>query len=354
MSNTVKIGLVGLGRAGDGMHVTALKERTDMFTVVAACDLIEDRLEKVKAATGCRTYKTVEELLADEEVELVVIATRSCDHYRHAVMAMEAGKHVFLEKPITLSAEEAIDLFERSEKPGAPLFFPQQNRRFEGVFMDLENVIASGKLGNVFEITITEKGYQRRDDWQTIDEFGGGQLFNWGPHIVDQSLRLLGAPVAQQFSHRVHAVAGGDCEDHFSAHFIGENGRKVNMSISGASALDTGRHYLAHGTRGSYEATNMHVHVKYIDPEQVLPRVISDPGTPMNGFGASGTFTAVVTPNWIEEEYDLTQDIRVLWKHMYDVLRNGAEYPIKKENVIALMQALCKIKKDSPLQDFVD
>ena len=126
------------------------------------------------------------------------------------------------------------------------------------------------------------------------------------------------------------------------------------MSISGASALDTGRHYLAHGTRGSYEATNMHVHVKYIDPEQVLPRVISDPGTPMNGFGASGTFSAVVAPNWIEEEYDLTQDIRVLWKHMYDVLRNGAEYPIKKENVVALMQALCKIKKDSPLQDFVD
>ena len=59
MSNTVKIGLVGLGRAGDGMHVTALKERTDMFTVVAACDLIEDRLEKVKAATGWKV-ETVE------------------------------------------------------------------------------------------------------------------------------------------------------------------------------------------------------------------------------------------------------------------------------------------------------
>ena len=354
MSEPIRVGLLGLGRAGNGMHVTALKERTDMYKIVAVCDLIEERCQKVAADFGCRTYGCAEDLLKDEEIELVVIATRSCDHYRHAVMAMEAGKHVFLEKPITLSYEEAIDLFERSEKPGAPRFFPQQNRRYEAVFMNLEKFVASGKLGNVFEITITEKGYQRRDDWQTIDEFGGGQLFNWGPHIVDQSLRLLGAPVKHQFSHRVHAVAGGDCEDHFSAHFIGENGRKVNMSISGASALDTGRHYLAHGTRGSYEASATHVHVKYIDPAQEMPRVISDPGTPVNGFGASGTFSAIVEPKWIEEEYDLKQDLRVLWGYMYESLRNGAEYPIKKENVVALMQALCRIKEESPLNEFVD
>ena len=353
MSEPIRVGLLGLGRAGNGMHVSALKDRADKYRVVAACDLIEERRKKVEATFGCRTYESAEELVKDPEIELVVIATRSCDHYRHAVMALEAGKNVFLEKPITLSVEEAADLFERSERPGAARFFPQQNRRFEAVFMDLMKTIESGKLGNVFEISISEKGYQRRDDWQTISEFGGGQLFNWGPHIVDQSLRLLGSPVKHQFSHRAHAVAGGDCEDHFSAHFIGENGRKVNMCISGASALDTGRHYLAHGTRGSYEATATHVHVKYIDPEQVMPPVISDPGTPGDSFGASGTFSAVVEPKWIEEEYDLKQDIRVLWGYMYEALRNGAEYPIKKEEVLSLMTALCRIKEESPLNPFV-
>ena len=353
MSEPIRVGLLGLGRAGNGMHVNALKERTDKYRVVAACDLIEERRQKVTDTFGCRTYESAEELVKDPEIELVVIATRSCDHYRHAVMALEAGKHVFLEKPVTLSVAEAIDLFERGEKNPNARFFPQQNRRFEGVFMDLMKMIESGKLGNVFEVSISEKGYQRRDDWQTISEFGGGQLFNWGPHIVDQSLRLLGAPVAQQFSHRAHAVAGGDCEDHFSAHFIGTNGRKVNMCISGASALDSGRHYLAHGTRGSYEATATHVHVKYIDPEQVMPPVISDPGTPGDSFGATGTFSAVVEPKWIEEEYDLKQDLRVLWGYMYDSIRNGAEYPIKREEVIALMTALCRIKEESPLNPFV-
>ena len=354
MSEPIRVGLVGLGRAGNGMHVAALAERTDTYKIVAACDAIAERREKVAASTGCRTYETVEELVKDAEVELVVIATRSCDHYRHAVMAMEAGKNVFLEKPITLSLEEARDLFERAEKPGAPMFFPQQNRRFEGVFMELRKAIDSGKLGKVFEITITEKGYQRRDDWQTISEFGGGQLFNWGPHIVDQSIRLLDSPVKYQFSHRVHAIAGGDCEDHFSAHFIGENGRKVNMCISGASALDQGRHYVAHGTRGSFEGSSSHVHMKYADPAQELPPVISNPGTPGDSFGATGTFSAIVNPEWVEEDYDVKQNLRVLWEYMYDTIRNGAEYPIKKEEVLALMEALCRIQKESVLNDFVN
>ena len=302
MSEPIRLGLVGLGRAGNGMHITALKERTNMYKVVAACDLIEARRQKAADAFGCRTYEKVEDLVRDEEVELVIIATRSCDHYRHAVMALEAGKHVFVEKPITLSYEETADLFARAEKPGAPHFFPQQNRRFEAVFTDLMKTIESGKLGNVFEVTVEQLGYQRRDDWQTISEFGGGQLFNWGPHIVDHSLRLLGAPVKEQYSHCVQAAAGGDCEDHFTVHFIGENNRKVNMCISGASALRIGRHYYAVGSRGAFEAHGFHVHVKYIDPEQVLPPVISDPGTPGDSFGASGTFAAAVEPRWIEEE----------------------------------------------------
>ena len=161
--NRVKVGLVGLGRAGNGMHVKALlNEKADKFKIVAACDLIEERCKKVADATGCRTYARVEDLVRDEEVELVVIATRSNDHYRHAVMALEAGKNVFVEKPITLDEKEIVDLFDRAEKAGSPRFFPQQNRRFEGVFSDIRKVIDSGKLGKVFEISLSQRSYQRR------------------------------------------------------------------------------------------------------------------------------------------------------------------------------------------------
>ncbi|MBQ2718902.1 MAG: Gfo/Idh/MocA family oxidoreductase [Clostridia bacterium] len=352
-NDRIKLGIVGLGRAGNGMHVKALlEEKSDLYEIVAVCDPIAERCEKVKEKTGCRTYATIEELLRDDEVELVDIATRSNDHYRHAVLALEAGKHVFCEKPITLNVDEVKDLFARAEKPGSGRFFPQQNRRFEGVFQNLAAVIASGKLGNVFEISLSQRSYQRRDDWQTISEFGGGQLFNWGPHIVDHALRLLGAPVAQQYSHCVQAAAGGDCEDHFTAHLIGENGRKVNVCISGASALYDGRRYMAFGSRGSFESCGMKVKLKYIDPEQVLPPVVSDPGTPGDSFGASGTFGAAVDVKWVTEEYDVKDDILCFWDAMYASLREGKEYPIKSAEVVSLIETLCRIKNETPICHF--
>ena len=353
--NRVRVGIIGLGRAGNGMHVKALlSEKSEKFKIVAACDLIEERRKKVADATGCRTYERAEDLVRDEEVELVVIATRSNDHYRHAVMALEAGKNVFVEKPITLNAEEIVDLFDRAERVGSPRFFPQQNRRFEGVFQDIRKVIDSGKLGKVFEISLSQRSYQRRDDWQTISEFGGGQLFNWGPHIVDHALRLLDAPVAQQYSHCVQAAAGGDCEDHFTAHFIGENGRKVNVCISGASALYDDRKYQVFGTRGALLSDGKKIKVKYIDPAQVLPTVVSDPGTPGDSFGATGTFTVAVDLKWIEEEYEVKDNTRVLWDHMYACLREGGEYPIKRDEVVSLITALCRIKNETPICCFGD
>ena len=76
----------------------------------------------------------------------------------------------------------------------------RHNRRFEPGFQHVREIIDSGLLGEVFEIKLRRVGYSRRDDWQTIMEFGGGQLLNWGPHIVDHSLRLLGAPLKSLWS----------------------------------------------------------------------------------------------------------------------------------------------------------
>ena len=101
----------------------------------------------------------------------------------------------------------------------------------------MQEIIRSGILGDVYEIRLARHGYQRRDDWQTIKEFGGGQLLNWGPHIVDHALRFLESPVATQFSDLKFIAAVGDAEDHLKIVLKGENGRFVDMEISGGVAL---------------------------------------------------------------------------------------------------------------------
>ena len=341
MSNPIKIGLVGLGRAGWGMHLNELKNKKDQFEVAAVCDILPERTAMAQERLGCRTYGSIDELLQDDEVELVDIATRTCDHYEHAVKALEAGKHVLLEKPACMSVELMRDLYARANKPGLPRLFVRQNRRFEVVFNRFLDTVRSGKLGNVFEIQIAQMGYQRRDDWQTIAAFGGGQILNWGPHIIDQALVLLDAPVTETACERTLAAAGGDCEDHFSVALRGENGRKVNLWISGSAALNGGRRYTAYGDRGSMECCNNELVTRYIDPAQELPPVVADPGTPAMSFGTSGTFAAAVEPRWIEEHDRVTaEDLSVIWNYLYESLRNGAPYPIRDEEIIRLMQVI--------------
>ena len=187
----IKMGIAGCGRAGWGMHKTELQSHGRKFQVVAACDPDPKRRELMAGEYGCPTYSKIEDLIADPSVELVDIATRSPEHTAHAIMALRAGKKVFLEKPIALSLSEAKKLEKVAAKfPGA--LFIRHNRRFEPTFQHVREIIDSGLLGEVYEIKLRRQGFGRRDDWQTILKCGGGQLLNWGPHLVDHALRFLG------------------------------------------------------------------------------------------------------------------------------------------------------------------
>ncbi len=346
MSNPIKLGLVGIGRAGWGMHTNEIAAKQDKYVYAAACDLIPERVEMMKEKYGCNGYTSIDDLVADPEVEMVAIATRSCDHFDHAVKALKAGKAVLMEKPMGLTLKQAEDLFAMSNKPGLPKLYVRHNRRFESVFNEVLNTVNSGILGNVYEINISQNSFQHRNDWQTISEFGGGQLLNWGPHIIDHSLRLLGSPLKNITGELKQVTAGGNCEDHVIIHFVSESGRTVNMCISGGTALKCGRRFEVFGDRGAMICNDFNITLRYINPEQKLEPVISDPGTPGASFGASGTFAAAVDLDWIEKEYQApAEDLTVIWDYMYESFRNGADYPIKESEALEVMYAVEQIRK---------
>ncbi len=342
----IKVGLVGIGRAGWGMHTNELDTRADHYKIVAACDILPERVEKMqKRYEGCRGYSKIEELLKDDEVELVIIATRSADHYAHAKIALEAGKDVLLEKPMCINYDDAYDLFARANKPGLPRLFIRQQRRFEALFSAVYKEATSGKLGKIFEINIEQNGFEHRADWQTFTEFGGGQMLNWGPHIIDHTLQLLGAPVADLRCEMMQVAAGGDCEDHFRIHLRGTNSVVAHMCISGATALHQGRYFNIYGTRGSLVAEGKTIKLRYISPEQETPTVVSDPGTPGAVFGTSGTYSSDIKLNWVEEEINVGADnMNVFWDYLYQSYREGATFPIKENEVLALMKTISDAK----------
>ena len=176
-----------------------------------------------------------------------------------------------LEKPIAVSEEQCAALEAADRKYPGRLFF-RQNRRFEAGFQAVWKILRSGLLGRVGMVKIyRHPGFVRRLDWQTLREFHGGLLNNWGPHMVDQGLRLLESEVADLWCDLQHNVAAGDADDQVKLLLRGKNGRVVDIEISGTSALP-GRLYELWGDRGSLcvPLDEKTVHLRYLDPAQKL------------------------------------------------------------------------------------
>ena len=342
MNKPIKLGMVGLGRAGKTMHLEELEGKENLFEIYAVCDLKRERSEEFKEKFGSKIYDSIEELVEDPEIEVVDIATRSSDHYKHAKTALDAGKTVFLEKPMSESYEEAKKLIELGEKYGERKLFIRHNRRFEAKFMHLNKIIESGILGDVYFIRRSVSNFDHRKDWQTLSQYGGGQLLNWGPHIVDQALRFCGGDYKKMFSVTRQIAAAGDCEDFILASFEGINGRTVEIEISGGTAINV-PDYIAYGTRGALISKGDTYEIKYMPADYTLPNDKASPHTPSGTtFGGNDEIPFITEEKpWEKNFLDHT------WRYLYSAVREGKDYPIKSAEALKVMQTISEIKRQN-------
>lgn len=341
----IKVGIWGLGRAGQTMHTCEIAKFPKLFELVAGCDTAQDRLKAFKGKQPvCRLYSEPDAFLKDPEVELVSIATRSPDHTAHAIKALAAGKTVFLEKPIALTYAEARKLQKVSVKYPGKLFL-RQNRRFEAPFCKIREIIASGVLGEVYEVKLHRQNYQRRNDWQTIIACGGGQLNNWGPHIIDHALRFLESPVADIWGNLKRIAAVGDAEDHLKIVLTGENGRVVDLEISGGVAIPQPE-YLVFGDKGTLVCQGNTITLKYIEPKQKLLKIKAHAENPplTGGFGNSEVL------RWVEKTVQVVpqstgDDTHMIWQALHDAIRKNKPFPITLDEAVEVVRVVHAVKR---------
>ena len=328
MNKKIKIGLWGVGRAGWHGHLNEIDKFSDFFQVVAACDLIDERAKKVSERySNAQAYTDSQDFLADENIDLVSIATYSSDHVKHAQMALEAGKYVFLEKPIGVNYQEALQLKELDKKYPKKLFI-RHNRRFEAAFNHLREIMASGLLGEIYEIKLCRHRFQFRNDWQTLKHRNGGQLNNWGPHLIDHAIILMDSPIKEIWSDLKRTVTLGDAEDHIKVVFRGENNRIIDLEISDCVRIASPV-YTVYGSRGSLVSYDeKEFEISYLDESQELPNEPARENSPAwnSGYG-----------NEIKRNY-ITKTIPVapannasmtdIYGRVYKSIVHGEEYPI--------------------------
>ena len=344
----IRVGIWGLGRAGLDMHCPELNVHSDKFEIVAGCDVLQERLDElVQKYPKAKGYLNADEFLADKKIDLVAVATPSVYHVDYDIRALAAGKYVFAEKPVAVTSA-GLKKLEAAAKKYPGKLFCRQNRRFEPAFNHVKEIIESGILGEIYEIKLCRHNYDFRDDWQTLQKNGGGQLNNWGPHLIDHAIQLMGAPIKEVWSDLKQIAARGDCEDHLKAVFRGENGRVIDVEISGGIALPSPV-YAVYGTRGTLICEDeQDIKLKYLKPEFKWPTSPARDTTPPR----TNSWYSENKPEWIRKtimvEPANNASMNDIYSHIYDTIRKGIPFPVKPEESFEIVRWTDKIKKQNP------
>ncbi|GLX66155.1 oxidoreductase [Paenibacillus glycanilyticus] len=266
--NKINVGIVGFGLSGQVFHAPIIQavEGMEIAKVVSSNpEKVKQHLPKVEVASS------LEELLSDESIDLVVITSPNQTHYDYAKQALLAGKHVVVEKPFVNTSEEARDLIETARQQGK-LLSVYQNRRWDNDFLTVKSLIEAGELG---EIASYEAHYDRyrpqvSERWREQAGPGSGMLYDLGAHLIDQALHLFGKPDSV-YADLMPQRAGSEVTDYF--HLILTYGTKRVILHSGSIVMQHGPKFQVHGSQGSF--------VKYgLDSQEDMLRKGGLPGQP--------------------------------------------------------------------------
>ncbi|MHC4873431.1 MAG: Gfo/Idh/MocA family protein, partial [Planctomycetota bacterium] len=186
MAKKLRVGIGGYGRSGRNIHAEWLRQDPKKFEIVAVADQLADRRKDAKDEWGCPVYKDYKELIKKTDMDFFVNATPSNLHAKGTVEALNAGHNVVCEKPLGRTVKE-FDGMVTAAKKNKKKFIPFQNSRFYPFFKKMREVIDSGVIGDLVSVRSVWGGYGRRWDWQTKQEFYGGNLLNTGPHPMDHA-----------------------------------------------------------------------------------------------------------------------------------------------------------------------
>lgn len=246
----VKAGLCAFGMSGKVFHAPFLKQHPGFFISAVVERSKNESEEKYPEST---VYRSVEDMLQNAEVELVIINTPVQTHYEYAKKALEAGKNIIVEKPFTVNVEEAEELVKLAEEKGLFLSV-YQNRRFDRDFQQVQKILNERKLGNIKEAEIrfdrfrtTPSGKQHKEN---PDQVGSGSLHDLGAHLVDQAVQYFGYP--EKLFADVFSMKGASfANDYFEILLFYKNDLRVRLKSSVFTKED---HYAykMHGDRGSF------------------------------------------------------------------------------------------------------
>lgn len=332
----LNVALVGFGLSGRYLQAPFFltNPNFNLKTIVSASQNPQAVYPSVQVA------RSLDEVLADSEIDLVSIASPNDTHYGHARQCLLAGKNVLVEKPFTATVAEAEDLISLAKQQSKVISI-FQNRRFDSDFMTVKKVVENKLLGDLlaFEIHFDRhKPILNPKKWKETAGPGSGIIYDLGSHIIDQIIVLFGKPNAvsgETFTQR----EGSDIDDAFDIRL--DYGKLKVTLKSSLLVREEGPRYILHGTKGSFVKYGLDVQEDHLKAG-LMPR--------MAGFGVESTEKWGILNTEINgQNFRGTVETEVgnwdfLFQNLYEAIVEGKELLIKPEQIIEQIKIIEAVK----------
>lgn len=330
MSAPIKVGIVGYGYASKTFHAPFIATLPEYeLTAISSSNP-----DKVTADwPNVAVVSSPEQLFSNPDIELVIIPTPNDTHYPLASEALAAGKHVVVDKPFTITVEEAQALQQQAIKAGK-LLSVYHNRRWDAGYLTVKKLFADGSLGDIkyFESHFDRYRPQPRQRWRESAAVGGGIWYDLGPHLLDQVLQFFGKP--KSITADLGRIRpGSEAVDYFHVQ-LGYANTKVVLHATTVAAAETPL-YVIHGMQGSY--------VKYgLDSQEDC---LKNGRRPTDAKWGEDKRNGILT---LSQGSDLiTQELPNelgnyggYYLAIYEAIRNGAANPVLPQEAINVMMLI--------------
>jgi len=336
MSTPITAGIMSYGMSGRIFHAPFLATNPG-FTFKAVVERHEKKAGK--RYPSVISYDSIDELLNDDEIELVVVNTPNDTHFDYALKALNTGKHVLLEKPAAATSAEVKIMFDAARKVKRHLML-YQNRRWDSGFLQVKEVIESGRLGQLIEVYFRMDRYKRALSPKLFKETAAtpanGLVYDLGAHLVDNTICLFGKPLSFTKTTGIYRE-GSEVPDYFNYHLSYPNQLNVYLT-SGLLIAEVLPGFAIHGTLGSFVKERCDVQEAQLDAG-MLP---TDAGYGIEPEGSDGKLVIMDIENKRNEEY-LTPpkgNYNGLYEAVYNTIRNNTLYPITEEQITWQLELL--------------
>jgi len=349
----INFGIIGFGFMGH-IHEKTLNS-LESANVVAVCDIEE---EKMKDAITENVIKTTsfDELLKIDDINTVIISISNHVHKEVVIKAAKAGKNIICEKPAAMNVKEFDEMIAAVKEAGV-LFTVHQQRRFDQDFRTAKEVYDQNTLGNVYTIQSMLYGINgNMHDWHVFKKYGGGMLYDWGVHLIDQMLYMVDSKIKTIFAD-VRNVINEEVDDYFKILFKFENGVTGEIELGTYFLADKPnwfeRHWFIGGDKGSMYSDGFNPVGKIARTTKLLKNV---PGkTTMTASGPTRSFGPPQEGVLVTEELPKVNVAHIMFFENYlNALEGKEEILVKAPEVRRVLAVMEAVRESASIGKSVD